>query len=133
MGNREFTERRKDAVRLHAQLTGLSFQQITSDLHQILGREMLSEISGRDVRTVTRWVSGDAAPTLASERLLRNVYQIAAVIERSADADSCRAWFMEMNPLLEEDDPVTALADGRMKQVMGAARTWAQLSQATAA
>ncbi|WP_157497311.1 hypothetical protein [Leifsonia sp. Leaf264] len=114
-------------------MTELSAQEVAQALQSVLGNELVSAVVGKGVRTIARWVSGDGAPPLAVERKLRNVYQIVSVIEAASSASTCRAWFMEMNPLLDEEEPVEALAAGRNREVMIAARTWVAVGLSAAA
>lgn len=108
----------------HARSVELGINDVTATLQSQLGQALLSVIVGRDTRTVARWVSGDVQPPQASEQRLRDTLQIMTLLTTTDAVSVARAWFMGMNPQLNDETPAEALADGRAREVLGAARAF---------
>jgi hypothetical protein len=107
----------------HLNAVKLDIREITAALQADLGQGLVSVIVGKEPRTVSRWLTGTKPPQ-ATELLLRNTYQILQVIESVEAAATARAWFMGMNPNLDDNSPAEALAEGQSKAVMAAARNY---------
>ncbi|EPR75857.1 hypothetical protein ADILRU_1817 [Leifsonia rubra CMS 76R] len=108
----------------HNRATQISVLDITGVLARVLGRQVLSVIVGKGSRTIQRWVSGDTQPSAEDERRLRNAYQVYALLSSAEGDHTIRAWFMGMNPQLEETSPAEALAEDQARNVMVAARAF---------
>ncbi|WP_022886133.1 hypothetical protein [Glaciibacter superstes] len=107
----------------HLSAIKLDVRDITAALQADLGQALLSVIVGKEPRTVSRWLTGTKPPQ-ATEQLLRNAYQVLQVIESVDAAPTARAWFMGMNPDLDDNSPAEALSEGQMRSVMAAARNY---------
>lgn len=89
-----------------------------------LGTRLVCFVVDKDKSTVSRWKSGDTAvPDEASKRL-RLVYQIFRLLEGSESDHTIRAWFIGMNPQLDDDSPLEAIEAGRYKDSLVAARAF---------
>jgi hypothetical protein len=108
----------------HARCAQLAITDIAARLQEQLGQALLSVIVDRDVRTVARWVSGEVQPPKASEQRLRDTLQVMALLATADAASVTRAWFMGMNPHLNDETPAEVLADGRIREVLVAARAF---------
>jgi hypothetical protein len=108
----------------HARSVELSVCDVAAGLQENLGQALLSVIVDRDIRTVTRWVSGDVQPPQASEQRLRDAFHIVTLLVSADAAPVARAWFMGMNPQLNDETPAEVLADGRAREVLAAARAF---------
>lgn len=98
--------------------------EIVGRLRRVLGRDVVAVLVKRIPRTVTRWEAGDTKPHAREERLLRAAFAITELIGK-VDADEViRAWFMGMNPQLGDESPVETLREGRVRDVMAAARAF---------
>lgn len=78
----------------------------------------------KNVRTVARWSSGDVKPPQATEKLLRDAFQVFELLLTVDSESVARAWFMGMNPQLADTSPAEALAGGQAKTVLAAARAY---------
>lgn len=108
----------------HNAAVQVSLEDVIAQLQRVLGKHLLALIVGRDVRTVLRWGAGENRPGHVEERKLRNTFQIYGVLS-SVEADhTIRAWFMGMNPQLDDDSPAEALAAERFRDVASAARAF---------
>ncbi|MFT4220189.1 MAG: hypothetical protein QM611_06695 [Microbacterium sp.] len=59
------------------------------------------------------------------ERKLRNTFQVYGLLSSVEGDHTVRAWFMGMNPQLDDDSPAEALAAERFREVASAARAFA--------
>ncbi len=102
------------------------------DLHSIvvyltenLGNRLVALIAGVDHRTVDRWVAtADRQPSFAKEKTLRDAYTVFQLVLQAEAAPTVRAWFMGMNPQLDDLSPAEALSEGRNRETMAAARAF---------
>lgn len=97
---------------------------IAATLQKHLGQFLLSVIVGKEPRTLARWVAGTSKPPAASEQLLRDVSQVFDLITTVDTSTVARAWFMGMNPHLDDVSPAESLSEGQTRQVMAAARAY---------
>jgi hypothetical protein len=118
------SESRTDADAAHARSVGLDVAAIASALQGAFGQALLGVIVGKDARTIARWASGMVRPPYASEHVLRDTFQVLELLISVESPEVARAWFMGMNPQLDDASPAEALSDGRSKDVMAAARAY---------
>ena len=109
----------KDAVRI-------PFADLTSFLKDHLGPAAVSIIAGgADAKTIAGWAKGQRQPKdPAIEPRLRSAYQIFQLIQTVEAPQTIRAWFLGMNPQLEDLAPVQALAADQQREVLSAARAF---------
>ena len=108
----------------HKRSVGLSVAEIAAVLQAQLGQVLLGVISGKNARTLARWTHATVRPPRASEKLLRDTFQVLEILCSVCSPDVARAWFMGMNPDLGDASPVEALSEGRSREVMAAARSY---------
>ncbi|WP_150463201.1 hypothetical protein [Nesterenkonia ebinurensis] len=89
-----------------------------------MGKQLLSFIIGRDPKSVQRWARGEAHPREREERILRNAFQVYALLDQVESDHTIRAWFMGMNPQLDDESPAEALAAEQFRDVTAAARAF---------
>lgn len=89
-----------------------------------LGTRLVCFVVDKDKSTITRWKSGDTAVPLEASKRLRLVYQIFRLLEGSESDHTIRAWFIGMNPQLDDDSPLEAIEAGRYKDSLVAARAF---------
>jgi len=111
-------------ARAHTSGVTLPVGLIARDLASVLGRELLGVIAAKEERTVRRWVAGASSPTGATAARLRDTYQIVELLRTEEGDHTIRAWFMGMNPQLDDSSPAEVLAEGRARDVMLAARAF---------
>ncbi|GAA1419078.1 hypothetical protein GCM10009640_06150 [Agrococcus citreus] len=115
--------RQRSTSALHAPIEAAD---ITRFLSEHLGRQLLAFIVASDVTTIDRWARGNNKPRLQHEQRLRNTYSVFQEIARVEAPATVRAWFMGMNPQLDDHSPAEALADDRAREVLAAARAFVQ-------
>lgn len=100
---------------------------VTKFLIDLLGGALVAETCDVEPSTISRWAAADAKPNISNERRLRAAYQVARLL-LNVDSDyTVRAWFIGMNPLLDDATPSEALADGRFREVLSAGRLFAEM------
>lgn len=72
---------------------------------------------------IEQWIKRQP-PQEDSEHRLRAAHQVARLL-LAVDADqTVRAWFIGMNPQLDDEAPIDAIAAGDTKAVLAAARSF---------
>jgi len=108
----------------HQQGLALPLEAIINDLAAVLGRELLAFIADKEERTVRRWIADESTPNPTTAARLRDVFQVLTLLRSEEGDHTIRAWFMGMNPQLDDVAPAEALAEGRVRDVMLAARAF---------
>ncbi len=102
-----------------------STAEIARFLGENLGPKLVAFIVGADPKTVTRWAhSNGRTPQEDAERRLRGAYQVFQLLQTVESPHTIRAWFMGMNPQLDDRSPAEALNEGQRREVMAAARAF---------
>jgi len=116
-------ERRTSA---HRRAIASDVPTLTKTLQKHLGQALLAVIVDSSPRAIARWISGDTTPSATTERLLRDVAQIFDVITTVDTPQVARAWFMGMNPQLDDQAPAELLAKDPSvtRSIMAAARAY---------
>ena len=121
--NTQISTNRQARTSAHADALQINPQDLSERLARILGRHVLAVIVKKDVRTIQRWVAG--GPVSGSdEKRLRDAYQVYSLLSTVEGDHTIRAWFVGMNPQLEDEAPAEALGEGRARDVMAAARAF---------
>jgi len=115
----------------HARRTAAAHDQavdlkdIIAFLNEHLGPRLLALTVGVDHKTVGRWLTDEKrAPRFETETRLRAAYQVFCFIQQVEASATVRAWFMGMNPQLDDKSPAEAIRDGDARDVMAAARAF---------
>lgn len=94
-------------------------------LNENLGPKLTAHLVGKDPQTVARWVKGQQKPPQDEvERKLRGAFQIFSLLVQTDSRHVVRAWFIGMNPQLEDRSPADVIADGDTRAAMVAARAF---------
>ncbi|WP_166787712.1 hypothetical protein [Cryobacterium luteum] len=109
---------------VHKASVELAPTAIVARLQEVLGRDVVAIITGKTPRQVSRWVAGEAKPPLQEQRLLRDTFQVVELLAEVDPDEVVRAWFIGMNPQLEDAAPAELIAEGRVRDVMAAARAF---------
>jgi hypothetical protein len=97
---------------------------IASFLVGLLGASLTAHLAAVDESTVRRWMSGEREPRPDNERRLRNASQIARMLLHNDANHTVRAWFIGMNPQLDDEAPADVIRDGRFREAMAAAKAF---------
>lgn len=93
-------------------------------LKSLLGPRLMSLTMDVDPVTVDRWVAGTTHPRLNNEKRIRAAYQVFELLKPVEASPTIRAWFMGMNPQLDDRSPAETIADGDLRAVLAAARAF---------
>ncbi len=79
----------------------------------------------KDVRTLTRWASKDVRVIrIDHEMRLRAVYEIATLLRHFDAPETVRAWFIGMNPEVDDVAPAEVIRQDHLQDALGAARAF---------
>jgi hypothetical protein len=91
-----------------------------------LGKGLTAVVVGRDLKTVRRWLTGQGPHRDDEKRRVWDVLQVVELLLANNSPSTVGAWFVGMNPELDDQSPADLLAeDGQARAVMAAARSFA--------
>lgn len=104
----------------------VSIGEAARSLQELLSRRLTAYIAGvKDGKTVTRWVNGEVTVAREDNELrLRTAYEIAQLLLQFDSPQTVRAWFIGLNPQLDDRSPAQALHEGQLKEALSAARAF---------
>lgn len=103
----------------------VELRDVISFLDEHLGTRLLALMVDVDPRTVGRWLTDASRGTrFETETRLRAAYQVFRLVQSVEASPTVRAWFMGMNPQLDDKSPAEAIRDGESRDVMAAARAF---------
>lgn len=111
----------------HKEAVSTPLNELVSALQARLSRRITAYIAGVDsVKTVTRWASGEVATVRdhEMEQKLRTAYEVFLLLTNYESVNTVKAWFIGLNPQLGDVAPIDALREGRLKEVLSAARAF---------
>ncbi|MFG2785912.1 XRE family transcriptional regulator [Streptomyces prunicolor] len=113
------------ALSAHRRTVSMSTADIARFLQDHLGQRLTARITNlSDHRQVGKWASGENTPRPEAEERLRAALQVFHLIQDAESLYTARAWFIGMNPQLDDQAPLTVIAEGRYRDVMTAARAY---------
>ena len=115
---------RARAMRAHRKAVQSEIAAIAAFLEETLGRALVAHMTGvTDSKTVGRWASGQQPRPEAEERL-RSIYHVFQLLQEHESPHTIRAWFVGLNPQLKDVSPASALHDGKLRDVLVAAKAF---------
>ena len=109
---------------VHGLATRLEVAPLVRSLQDVLGQRLVAVIAGvNDAKAVGKWARGERSPHPDAERRLRDAFQISQLLLQKESAETVRAWFLGMNPDLDDQAPALALAE-HPQEVLQAARAF---------
>lgn len=94
-------------------------------LREAFGPKLTAYIASvTDPKAVAKWASGEHAPRPDAQERLRVAFQIFHMLQDRESPHTVRAWFVGLNPQLDDESPATAIQEGRFKDAMVAARAF---------
>jgi hypothetical protein len=98
-------------------------RDIVMQLNKGLGATLVATLANvRDPKLPYRWARIDGpTPGDESQKRLRAAHDAWNMIEKTKGEKEAKVWFTSENPLFDEDAPVMALREGRLKEVVNAA------------
>jgi hypothetical protein len=96
----------------HGQAVRLDVSSVARYLQEVLGQNLTAVLAGvRDVKAVGKWARGARLPHPQAEKRLRDAYQVAHLLMEVESPKTVRAWFLGMNPELEDRAPAVILPE----------------------
>jgi hypothetical protein len=103
----------------------VEIKDVARYLQEALGQKLVAYMADvSDPKRVGRWAQGAQAPRDEAERRLRAAFQIFHLLFAEESAHVVRAWFIGMNPQLDDDSPAEAIREGRLKEALAAAKAF---------
>lgn len=97
---------------VHGLATRLELPALVRSLQDVLGQRLVALVAGvSDAKAVGKWARGERAPHPDAERRLRHAFQAAQLLLQVESAETVRAWFVGLNPELDDHPPAEVLAD----------------------
>ncbi len=111
---------------VHGQAIRVPVREAAESLQRLLtGRIAAYVVNVKEAKTITRWAADTVVEIRPeSEQRLRAAYEIMTLLLRFEGPGTTRAWFLGMNPHLEDDAPADALHEGRLQEALGAAKSF---------
>ena len=110
----------------HRQAVVTPVGDVASFLQDLLGRRLVAYVAGvKDAKTVSRWASGEVGSVRQeSEERLRTAYEVAQLLVQFDSPRIVKAWFIGLNPQLDDVSPAETIHDGKLKEAKAAARAF---------
>ncbi len=108
----------------HNAATRITDADIVRSLVDRLGATLVAMLTDRDRSSVSRWQSGQGNLSAAASRRARVAYEIFSLLDSYEDQHTVRAWFIGINPQLEDVSPVEAIAADKFREVHAAANAF---------
>lgn len=117
---------REAATDAHRATVESSVADIAAFLQDALGQKLVAFMVGvDDPKTIGRWAGEKSAPQDPEvERRLRDAFQIFRLLLAKESPYTVRAWFVGLNPQLDDESPATAIRDGRTRETLIAAKAF---------
>jgi hypothetical protein len=116
---------RNPAAEAHRTKVATTPADLVAFLQEGLGQKLVAFMAGvEDPKTVGRWAKGERAPRRDAEHRLREAFHIFQLLLTQESPHTVRAWFVGLNPQLDDESPAQAIREGRVKDVLVAAKAF---------
>lgn len=109
---------------VHAVATRTGVSEVATYLQDLFGQKLTAVMAGvQDAKAVGEWARGARAPHPEKAQRLRAAFSVALLLMQVESRETVRAWFMGMNPQLDDRAPALAIAEEPVR-VLQAARAF---------
>jgi len=110
----------------HRQAVVTPVTDVVSFLQDLLGRRLVAYVAGvKDAKTVSRWANGEVRSIRQeSEERIRTAYEVAQLLVQFDSPRIVKAWFIGLNPQLDDVSPAEMIREGKLKEAKAAARAF---------
>ena len=118
----------RSSTELHRHAVSEPLASVASLLQGVLSRRLTAYIVGvNDGKTIARWASGEVTVVrdFEIEKRLRATFEITQLLLGYEAPATVKAWFIGLNPDLDDVSPAEALHAGQLREVLKAARMFA--------
>lgn len=113
--------------RAHQDAVSFAIADVVKRLQGALGTKLVAYLAGvSDPKAVGDWADGSRPPRRGAEERLRTALNVFRLLEEADSVHVARSWFIGLNPQLDDEAPASALREGRQRDVIIAARAFAQ-------
>ncbi|APF41075.1 hypothetical protein [Neomicrococcus aestuarii] len=109
---------------IHHQVTQIGIADIVAYLLGNLGPTMTTALAGKSLQTIRRYAKGALDVPETAEKQLRDAYHVFTYLAQVDSPATVRAWFMGMNPQLDDKSPIEELVGGHPSDVLAAAKAF---------
>jgi hypothetical protein len=107
----------------HRKAVETMFADLVKTLVEALGRTLVAIVGAVDPKTVDRWIDGQQ-PRPGAEARIRTAFQVYQLLLSRESEHTVRAWFIGLNPQLDDVSPARALHDDQLREVVVAAKSF---------
>ncbi len=119
------TKLRSAPQQAHRKAVASSIVDVVGYLQEVFGQKLVAHVAGvSDPRTVARWAAGERAPRSEHEQRLRCAYQTFQLLLAEESPYTVRAWFLGLNPQLDDQSPAQCIREGDFRDVLVAAKAF---------
>jgi len=109
----------------HRKAVESTIKDVAGYMQEVLGQKLSAYIAGvADPRTVGRWAAGERTPRAEYEQRLRCSYQTFQLLLTEESPHTVRAWFLGLNPQLDDKSPAQSIREGNFREVLVAAKAF---------
>jgi hypothetical protein len=108
----------------HRRSVKWDLDHVAAFLSEQLGQKLVGHLAKVDPKTVGHWARAEQTPRTEAEKRLRMAFQVFQLLQAEDDAHTVRAWFIGINPQLDDQAPADAIRDGRLQDVWVAAQAY---------
>jgi hypothetical protein len=113
------------SVQAHKRAVTFDVADIAKFLQENLGQKLVAYLADiADAKTVGKWATHQQKPRPDAEDRLRAAFQIFHLLQNEESPHTVRAWFIGMNPQLDDTSPVQAIREGRLRDALVAAKAY---------
>lgn len=109
----------------HRKSVEFEISDVARFLQETLGQKLVAYMTNvSDAKTVGKWAKGENVPRAEVQNQLRAAFQVFHLLQSEENPHTVRAWFVGMNPQLDDESPADAIREGKLKDVVVAARAY---------
>jgi hypothetical protein len=108
----------------HRQAASAPIASVAAYLQEALGQQLVGYMLAADPKTVGRWAADKQTPRPEYDERLRHVYHVFQLLLTEESPHTVRAWFVGMNPQLDDESPAAAVRADRVRDVLVAAKAF---------
>ena len=119
------TDTRTRSAHAHQRAVSFGIADIARFLQENLGQRLVAFLADvADPKTVGKWASSQQKPRHEAELRLRAAFQIFHLLQNEESPHTVRAWFIGMNPQLDDESPAQAIREDRVRDALVAAKAY---------
>lgn len=113
-------------AQVHREAVMAPMAALVAFLIDLLSPRLVAYVAGvKDTKTVRRWANDEVGEMRQdSEERMRVAYEIALLLTQVDSPRIVKAWFIGLNPQLDDTSPAEVIHEGRLKEALYAARAF---------